>query len=184
MANLGEEFGSARQLEWAQVVRSDWAPVWALVQPSRRTPILLTNKFKSEFWESSSRGPRCVCQTPHSYLCFFPFVPSPVSVEWNCLHHLHRAVTSPGFWTAHLLLSVWLLSVMAHSPTTQFISYSCSTCGQKCRSIGGLTRHRRSMHAVELTPKESSKYKQICHCHLSGALLFINFAIFLKFIHI
>lgn len=66
--------------------------------------------------------------------------------------------------SAHLSLSL----TMPQSHVPHIAAYDCPTCGQKCRSNSGFTRHTKMKHPRFRAPSESKQYKCIRHQHLSG----------------
>lgn len=62
---------------------------------------------------------------------------------------------------------------MPQPPLPQALSYTCLICSLKCKSFGGLTRHRKSKHSIVPLPNETIQYKRIRHTHLTGTVLII-----------
>lgn len=51
-------------------------------------------------------------------------------------------------------------------------SFDCSTCGHKCHTHGGLSRHKTARHPTFPTPNESTRHKRIRHQFLDGKFNF------------
>ena len=150
----------------------------------RRTPIFFTNKFMSECWEPSSPGPMLCLSNPSlipslsplcpkSSFCWVELSTSSTScccLSWildgssftHCFVIIHYGPFSDHSIYLLFLLNLWTKMLLYGGPYLPSTINACSRAA----------------------PKESSKYKWIHHHPLSGVLLFINFVMFLKFIHI